>query len=233
METPMHNELKKEFQLERMILFSDAVFAIAITLLVIEMKVPEISRELISEDKLIEALAELIPKFIGFLVSFFIIGLYWTVHHRMFGFVINYNQRLLWLNLLFLLSIALMPFSTAFYSDYLYTFFKTPVLVYASNICFLGIMNYVLWRYIGKPERHLAEGLTKTMCRYFSIRAIMVPLAFILMTIIYIYFPWLAVFIPVCIPLMMFGIKKLFGRKLAQELKQTHHSTEHSKAGKQ
>jgi uncharacterized membrane protein len=92
----LHNELKKEFQLERMILFSDAVFAIAITLLVIEMKVPEIAKDVVSEEKLVESLFHLIPKFIGFLVSFFIIGLYWTVHHRLFGFVVNYNQSLIW-----------------------------------------------------------------------------------------------------------------------------------------
>jgi len=95
MKEHLHSELKKEFQLERMILFSDAVFAIAITLLVIELKIPEISHDLVSEDKLLESLAEQIPKLIGFLISFFIIGLYWTVHHRLFGYVVNYTQRLL------------------------------------------------------------------------------------------------------------------------------------------
>ena len=111
------NELKKEFQLERMILFSDAVFAIAITLLVIELKVPEINRAELTEGKLLNALAHLIPKFIGFIISFMFIGIYWVVHHRLFGFVINYTPKLLRLNLLFLFAVALMPFSTAFYSE--------------------------------------------------------------------------------------------------------------------
>src|SRR5438046_2871708 len=92
------NELKKEFQLERMILFSDAVFAIAITLLAIEIKVPEVAHDLASDQVLAQKMAQLMPKFVGFLVSFLVIGVYWVVHHRMFGFVINYNQRLLWLN---------------------------------------------------------------------------------------------------------------------------------------
>src|SRR5438477_1525847 len=115
MRTHLHNEHKKEFQLERLILFSDAVFAIAITLLAIEIKVPELPEGKITEVMLIQELAKEVPKLMGFLVSFFIIGLYWTVHHRMFGFVVNYTPRLLWLNLIFLLSIVLMPFTTAFY----------------------------------------------------------------------------------------------------------------------
>ncbi|MBK7376852.1 MAG: DUF1211 domain-containing protein [Chitinophagaceae bacterium] len=111
---PLHNELKKEFQLERMILFSDAVFAIAITLLVIELKVPEIERAELTEGKLLKALAHMIPQFVGFIISFMFIGIYWTVHHRLFGYVVNYTPKLLWLNLLFLFAVALMPFSTAF-----------------------------------------------------------------------------------------------------------------------
>src|SRR5215510_8639674 len=107
MNHPLHNELKKEFQLERLILFSDAVFAIAITLLVIEIKVPEIHEKHVEEVVLLSRLAELIPKFIGFIISFLLIGQYWIVHHRMFSFVINYTDRLILMNILFLFAIAL------------------------------------------------------------------------------------------------------------------------------
>src|SRR5215204_2057977 len=105
MGTKLHNELKKEFQLERLILFSDAVFAIAITLLVIEIKIPEIPDKELTEDKLLGALGHLIPKFVGFLISFLIIGQYWLVHHRMYSYVTGFTTRLIWLNLLFLLAI--------------------------------------------------------------------------------------------------------------------------------
>src|SRR5215204_1150393 len=120
MDNKLHNELRKEFQLERMVLFSDAVFAIAITLLVIEIKIPEKAEleEGISNHSLLLALVHLIPKFLGFIISFMLIGIYWTVHHRMFGYVTSYTPKLLRLNLLFLFFIALMPFSTGFYSEY-------------------------------------------------------------------------------------------------------------------
>ena len=164
MNLPIFSEHKKEFQLERIILFSDAVFAIAITLLVIELKVPEIDIP-VTEDKVLHHLAEIFPKFIGFLVSFFLIGLYWTVHHRMFGFVVHYTQKLLWLNLLFLLGIVLMPFTTSFYSEYIFAYLKTPVVLYAFNICFIGIMNYILWKYVSNPRNNLSDNLSNDCLR--------------------------------------------------------------------
>ena len=106
MSNQLHNELKKEFQLERLILFSDAVFAIAITLLVIEIKIPDKEflkeRGGLSDATILNALSHLVPKFIGFFISFLLIGLYWSIHHRMFGFVTSYDRKLLFLNLLFL-----------------------------------------------------------------------------------------------------------------------------------
>ena len=102
MDNKLHNELRKEFQLGRMVLFSDAVFAIAITLLVIEIKIPELHGGHINDKALLVELKHLIPKFLGFIISFMLIGIYWTVHHRMFGYVTNYTPKLLRLNLLFL-----------------------------------------------------------------------------------------------------------------------------------
>src|SRR6187401_3098236 len=99
MDNKLHNELRKEFQLERLILFSDAVFAIAITLLVIEIKIPEAHDKPVKDAVLLYKLGELIPKFVGFLISFLLIGQYWIVHHRMFSFVVNYTDRLIWLNI--------------------------------------------------------------------------------------------------------------------------------------
>ncbi len=212
MSNPFHNELKKEFQLERMILFSDAVFAIAITLLAIELKVPEVEKHLVSDALLIEKLEELIPKFIGFFVSFFVIGVYWVVHHRTFGYVINYNHRLLWLNLIFLLGVVLMPFSSAFYSSYVIRGVKLPVIIYVLNIFFLGIMSLVVWEYVINPKRGLAEGVTVQLKRYFRFRAIAPLVVFSFITLVYVYKgPNVAVWMPLLIaPLMRLGRRYYF-----------------------
>jgi uncharacterized membrane protein len=209
----LHNELKKEFQLERMILFSDAVFAIAITLLAIELKVPAIIHD-VTDHKLTESLVEMIPRFIGFLMSFLIIGQYWTIHHRLFGFVVNFNLRLMWLNLFFLLGVILMPFTSAFYSEYISYFLKTPVILYISNIIFLGLMNYLMWRYVGNQKHALSEGLVKPIVSYFSMRAIVVPVIFIVMALVYLISPRIAVWMPVIIPLSMWLLTRIYRKKI-------------------
>ena len=203
MSNKLHNELKKEFQLERLILFSDAVFAIAITLLVIEIKIPEIHEKPVTENAVLHKLAELIPKFVGFLVSFLLIGQYWIVHHRMFSFVINFTDRLIWLNILFLFAIALMPFSTGFYSEFVLRGVVTPVIFYTANIALLGLANFLMWRYLSNQKNNLTENLTPALSKYFSLRALTVPIIFVIFSFVYLYNPTIAFFIPMFIPLIM------------------------------
>ena len=216
MNDPIYNEIKQKFQLERMIFFSDAVFAIAITLLIIEIKVPEITLP-VREQKLINALASGIPKFIGFIVSFFLIGLYWAIHHSIFGFVTKYTPKLLWINLLFLFGIVLMPFSASFFSEYVLELKKTPVFVYTINICYLGLMNYFLWRYMTNPRYLLTEKLPAHLRNYRSFRALLVPVIFIIMLIWYLFSPEYAIFIPPFIPLIMYVTGKIYKKKFITE----------------
>lgn len=203
MSNHLHNELRKEFQLERLILFSDAVFAIAITLLIIEIKIPEVPWEKATDHLLLEKLVELIPKFIGFLISFLLIGQYWRVHHRLFGFVTNFNDRLIWLNIFFLLAIVLMPFSTGFYSEYTGAKVITPVIFYTCNIAGLGLVNLIMWCYVGNPKHKLAENLTPLMAKYSSYRSALVPVIFIICCLVYTKSPYIAAFIPATIPLII------------------------------
>lgn len=216
----LHNELKKEFQLERLILFSDAVFAIAITLLVIEIKIPEIHHDDVTEQSLLQGLVHLIPKFIGFIVSFLVIGLYWTVHHRHFGYVVNYDNKLLWLNLFFLLAVALMPFSTGFYSEYIFSLKRSPFLLYVGNICLLGFFNYLIWKHISNPVKKLSEGLdNRVMVSYFTARTLAVPMIFAALGVMYFILPMLAILVPPFIPLVMWLIKKRYEKKIEAEEK--------------
>jgi len=214
MSNKLHNELRKEFQLERMILFSDAVFAIAITLLVIEIKIPELEKEHITDKALGEALWHLVPKFVGFIISFALIGVYWNVHHRMFGYVTSYTRKLVGLNLLFLFFIALMPFSTGFYSEYagkelVQHQLKVPMTFYVLNFSAAGFINFFMWLYITNPQNKIAEPpIDPEVAMMGKMRSLIVPLVFLLMLVVaYLSNVLFAVYVPMFIPLLMRIIK--------------------------
>lgn len=108
---------KTDHPLERLVFFSDAVFAIAITLLVIEIHVPEIPYR--SPPAIYwESLVHLIPSFVSFAISFGVIGMFWTGHHRAFSLAGRYHGGVLGWNLLLLGAIAFMPFVTALVGRY-------------------------------------------------------------------------------------------------------------------
>src|SRR5688500_1258972 len=90
---------------ERIVFFSDAVFAIAITLLVIEIKAPHFAAG-VSEVEVAKGVLALIPKFIGYVISFMVIGAYWVGHHRIYGMLTKWDYGLIWRNISFLLTIA-------------------------------------------------------------------------------------------------------------------------------
>ncbi|MEP6684319.1 MAG: TMEM175 family protein [Parafilimonas sp.] len=157
-EHDIFDETKRHFQLERLILFSDAVFAIAITLLVIDVKLPATNwSKLITVEVFNEYLRESIPQLMGFVFSFFIIGFYWTTHHRMFGFVNNYDAGIIWLNMFLLFFIVLIPFTTSLTSEYGYL--SESFVFYYINVGCVGLVSFFLQVHIANPKKNLSIGL--------------------------------------------------------------------------
>jgi Endosomal/lysosomal potassium channel TMEM175 len=105
-------EPKRESGLDRLVLFSDAVFAIAITLLALDLRLPEPPPDL-TDAGLLEQLLELGPKYFSFVISFMSVGFYWIAHHRFFQLVVRVDAGLLLLNLLLLMGVAFIPFPTS------------------------------------------------------------------------------------------------------------------------
>ncbi|KAB1978594.1 MULTISPECIES: TMEM175 family protein [Streptomyces] len=95
--------------------FSDGVFAIAITLLILEIKVPEAGED----GGLWHALAEQWPSYAAYVVSFLVIGIMWVNHHQVFGYVARVDRTLMFLNLLLLMVVAAIPWPTAMVAEYL------------------------------------------------------------------------------------------------------------------
>jgi TMEM175 potassium channel family protein len=124
-------------QLERLTFFSDAVFAIAITLLVIEIHVPRLG---IADDAAyLTALAELRPSFMGFALSFLVIGALWAAHHRVFGLLSDYSPKVLPSNLLLLMVVAFMPFATALMSAN--PLARIPEMFYSATLLLAGLLQ--------------------------------------------------------------------------------------------
>ena len=176
MAAEQNNHERQKFQLDRIALFSDAVFAIAITLLVIEIKVPSVSfDDGLFDKEFSHALNEMIPEFIGFFISFIVIGNYWRAHHTIFGYVTDYNRKLISLNTWFLLSIVCMPFTTALMSKYI--FFK-PYLFYCVNVMASGLIQLRLWHYIINPKNQVSDAVPIGMIRYKKYSAWVVIICF-------------------------------------------------------
>jgi len=138
---------------ERILFFSDAVFAIAITLLVLEIKVPHIPHETLSEAAVRHALVELLPKFAGFFFSFFIIGLMWIEHHRIFRFIGDYDMGLVWRNLLFMLFVAFIPFPTAMFSEYFLS--TTAFILYVAGFATAAALKAWIWHHAAARRESL------------------------------------------------------------------------------
>lgn len=210
MQEAKHHISKTDFQLERFIFFSDGVFAICITLLVIEIKVPSLSEH--TDHALLKYLSETSLKFFGFLLSFCIIGHYWIVHHRIFGYVKKTTGILVWFNLAFLFSVILLPFSSGLFGEYgsqinMYV----PYLIYVLNMCLTGIANCALWVYVSNPKRDLLTHQIPRERIYLGIvRSLIIPFVFLLSLLVSFMFPLVSRFIPILIPFILhFGLKKL------------------------
>ena len=129
--------------------FSDGVFAIAITLLILEIKVPRED----AAGPLAAQLVRLWPSYLAFLASFANIGVMWLNHHRLFGLIRRSDDGLVGLNLLLLLGVTFVPFPTAVLAEHLLGHEqRTAGLLYGGTFVALAVVFNVLWRYVVRKK---------------------------------------------------------------------------------
>ena len=128
---------------ERVVAFSDGVFAIAITLLVLALGVPDLP-DAKAPDELPRALRELVPQVVSYFIGFAVIGAFWLGHHRFFALLRRFDGTLLTLNLAFLAFISLMPFTTGVFGRY--SDVEIAVVLYACNVIAASALDTaMLW----------------------------------------------------------------------------------------
>ena len=162
--------------LERIIFFSDAVFAIAITLLALEIRLPALP-EAAGNAALLAALGSLGTRYLSYLISFLAIGLMWLAHHRTFRAVRRYDERLMLLNLLFLLCIGFLPFPTAVIGEFGNT---VGTIFYAAAMAVAGLVFSLMWWYANADGRLVERPLPPAESRQIRLRVLWSPLVFLL-----------------------------------------------------
>ena len=144
--------------------FSDGVFAIAVTLLVLDLKVPKPAD--LGTQSLLAALVRQWPTFLAYLTSFATILVMWVNHHKMFSHVHRVDDRFLFLNGLLLLFVTFVPFPTSLVADYLlHPESRTAAIIYAGTYEGLAIAFNLLWNYVCASKKLLAPNANLSRMR--------------------------------------------------------------------
>jgi len=162
----------------RVLALSDGLFATVLTVLVLDLRMPEAFSA--SSSSIVDFIKWIGPRFFSYLLTFLVAGTYWLSHHRDFDHIESYDRGLLGYNLLFLLFIGLLPFSTAAISPVslrsgVYSFYWT---VYALNICLAGIMLTLTWKY-AESHQLLKTETTARLVRHIVARQTVIPGVFL------------------------------------------------------
>jgi uncharacterized membrane protein len=148
--------------LGRIMSFSDGVFAVAITLLVLSIRVPDIP-VIVADHRLPHEIIKLIPIFEAYVISFLVIGLFWIGHHGIFRQFKRHDRGLLWLNLIFLMFVVFIPFPTSLIARYSDS--RVAMIFYAVSIAIAGILLVLLFWYGAHDKRLTVEEVDRSFYR--------------------------------------------------------------------
>ena len=168
--------------------FSDGVFAISITLLVLEIEVPPSGSALGPE------LLSLWPSYLAYAISFVVIGAIWINHHGMFDQIVRADQRVLLFNTLHLMFIAFLPFPTSVLAQAFHDGANERVATafYGGTLTLIGILVTVMWHYAARQPGLLGENISRDDAKRSGRRFLIGPVGYGVATLIALIVPWLA-----------------------------------------
>ena len=152
----------------------DGVFAVVMTLLVLDIKVPHPA----NPAGLVQALSQLRLTLLSYALSFVIAGVYWVGHHNQFAYIRRTDRPLLWINILFLMCVAFIPFSAALLARYPEQ--RVAVIVYGANLIVVGLVLYLHWWYATRNHRLVDADLDPHVVRLATTRILMAPVIYVL-----------------------------------------------------
>lgn len=204
-----HPDLPSGKAPDRLLALSDGLFATVLTLLVLDLRIPEAISS--SGGNITGVIKWIGPHLFSYLLTFYVTGTFWLAHHRDFGHIIRHDRRLLNYNLLFLLFIGLFPFSTAGLSSGSLKDYPFYWAMYAANIILAGLMLTLTWNY-AVSHRLLSAETTPMQCRNITVREIAIPAVFLISAFAEFLFPqaFLGPFTLLTIPLVMWLSERYF-----------------------
>jgi uncharacterized membrane protein len=188
--------------IERVVFFSDAVMAIAITLLAIDIRVPEAAS--MTGESLLSHLSNLSPQITSFVISFTVIGIYWAAHNRYFALIRRSDGRLIGLNMLFLFFVASMPFVSSLLGHY--PDLPAGIVPYAFDVAALGLSMAAIWTYATAGHRLVDADLDPTTIHLLRIRPMATSAVFLISIPVAAWHPrlgtWFWLLAPIVVALM-------------------------------
>lgn len=193
-EAPTEFEMKPD----RLATFTDGIFAIAMTILVLELRVPEIPEGMVST-QLVPALVHIWPNLVAYFLSFILLGIYWVGHHNLFHFIKRVDRNFLWMNILFLMLVVLIPFTAGLLGRYGRT--EIAIVAYGVNLIAIGVVLALGWEYATR-HHHLVDPHIQPEFVYTVRKLILVgPVLYILAILLSFVNPSLSVWIYALVPL--------------------------------
>lgn len=160
---------------DRVEALSDGVFAIVLTLLVLQFSIPDVPANHAGAE-LPSALADQQALLFSYLLSFFVVGIYWIVHHNLFQQIERHDRLLLYLNLVFLLAVSFLPFPTELLGVYSTRLTWT---LYALNISLVGLVLTTLWWYADR-RGFTGDAIDERTASLVTLRGLIPPAVFLL-----------------------------------------------------
>jgi uncharacterized membrane protein len=190
--------MKRQIRLEHVVSFADAIFAFSITFLAVSIHIPDLPQNL-TQGQVITRLLESVPEFEIYLISFFVIGVYWIAHHQIFNNIVDSNYILTWLTLIFLFFITLIPFAINLQIGY-YSY-QILFVLYALVLTIAGALLTITWLHATK-NKLIDKNMDQNEIHSITLDSIITPVIFLLSILVsfidlqFAYYFWL-VLIPV------------------------------------
>jgi len=154
---------------ERLAALSDGLFSIAMTLLVLDLHVPD-GGSIHSESDLVRALGALVPRIIPYLMTFMTLGIFWVGQQTQLNLLERTDRNFTWIQLGYLLAVSLTPFSTALLASFIT--YRSALVAYWLNILLLGVVLYASWSYANRAD--LVRATTAPLARTAIYRRIII-----------------------------------------------------------